>query len=94
MALVSRVSVESHMDFLLSPQLNFVDSQGQKNVQASSVSANDIQMLFCSENQLKKYGDLRTSRKSKLPLSGRGGKTNDGYDVSKLSSKFSRTGML
>jgi hypothetical protein len=35
---------------------------------------------------LKKYGDSRTFRKSKSPLSGRGGNISVGYDVWKLSS--------
>lgn len=41
---------------------------------------------YPEENQLKKYGDSRTSSKSKLPLSGREGNDNVGYDVWKLSS--------
>lgn len=53
-----------------------------------------IRSSFTSTTQLKKYGDLSTSRKSKLPLFGRAGKVNVGYDVWKFSSKFSSIGML
>ena len=45
-----------------------------------------IRSSFISTPQLKKYGDLSTSRKSKLPLFGRAGKVNVGYDVWKFSS--------
>lgn len=44
--------------------------------------------------QLKKYGDSRTSSKLKSPLLGISGNVNVGYDVRKLSSKFSSIGAL
>lgn len=45
---------------------------------------NSLTML----NQLKKYGDSRTSSKLKSPRSGNEGKLNAGKDVSKLSSNW------
>lgn len=46
------------------------------------------------DDQLKKYGDSRTSSRSKSPLSGRGGKVRVGCNVWKLSRRFSSTGIL
>lgn len=45
-------------------------------------------MLLKCGGQLKKYGDSRTSCKSKSPLSGSGGNVNSGYDIWKLSSNW------
>ena len=47
-----------------------------------------IDAAICLLDQLKKYGDSRTSLKSKLPLSGSCGNVNVGYDVWKLSSNW------
>jgi hypothetical protein len=51
----------------------------------------DASDLHWMKIQLKKYGDLRTFCKSKLPLSGRGGNCNVGYDVWKSSSNWGRS---
>ena len=45
-------------------------------------------LLLLLLDQLKKYGDSRTSLRSKLPLSGSGGNVNVGCDVWKLSSNW------
>lgn len=78
------------------PQATFSFSNFQFNL--GWTFPENSMMLFASEEdkyghdlsvlqyQLKKYGDSRTFRKSKSPLSGRGGNTNDGCDVWKLSS--------
>lgn len=41
-------------------------------------------------DQLKKYGDSKTSLKSKSPRSGKGGKDSDGKELWKLSSNCSQ----